>query len=465
MALTPTTVPLQFGGLNAATNNLHTQFDIQLNKWLKTHPEPTNKASETLKYWEKVCAERDRRIQFFRSFMALKEPQPLLEQWVVSSLENSAKAKFYDFLEQRAEPVPAALWGIRGLNIPLTPKSVERIESRIGFNVINAVGLDSTSLLTFSKADCFQRFFNHAVATTPNLPEASLPVSMLSSLILKYVPHLTAQDSLKLQEFIQGGTAKMKDITFLSTLFNKRRDTLEVINAYELYVRKYGEQYTTTELEYLKPIFYVTNLYTAPTTKMVQWYEHIRPTLTNAYYIRSLDEIHHLESADTTAIREARQLIGAQEVGNYLENIGSGLWAFQKNYMEGSEVWDEIKRQSKGKPTYLIFWTNDEYGRRALADARQFQASLPKEQLNFVFLCEYKTKEEVWLENVVKNKNRGLHVKLTQNQNLFFENEWAITHAPFGVLIDANGKYIKRDAPLPADREGWDKIWNKVFRK
>ncbi|HAK79042.1 MAG TPA: hypothetical protein DCM71_19560, partial [Runella sp.] len=136
-----------------------------------------------------------------------------------------------------------------------------------------------------------------------------------------------------------------------------------------------------------------------------------------------------------------------------------------KIYMGGREFWDEIKRKVRGTPTYLLFWTNDEYGMRALAEARQLEASLPKGQLNFVYLSEYKESTNVWVENVVKRKSRGLHGKLTQHQNEFLEAEWEITQAPFAVILDAQGKYLKRNAPLPGDREGWSKIWPKVFKR
>ena len=65
---------------------------------------------------------------------------------------------------------------------------------------------------------------------------------------------------------------------------------------------------------------------------------------------------------------------------------------------------------------------------------------------------------------MLKSKSRGLHIKLDETQNDFFVNEWGISNVPHSVLVDANGKYIQRDAPLPADRAGWDKIWPKVVR-
>ena len=113
---------------------------------------------------------------------------------------------------------------------------------------------------------------------------------------------------------------------------------------------------------------------------------------------------------------------------------------------------------------YALFWTNDEFGRRALAESRDLRASLPEEKVVFVYLCEHTGNEDVWLENVVKSKTRGLHVKLEEPQTDFLVSAWEIDHVPYAVLLDANGKYLKRTAPLPADQEGWDKIRDRVFR-
>lgn len=38
--------------------------------------------------------------------------------------------------------------------------------------------------------------------------------------------------------------------------------------------------------------------------------------------------------------------------------------------------------------SYLIFWTNDEYGKRVLAEARELRTSLPEDKVAFVYLCE-----------------------------------------------------------------------------
>lgn len=460
-SLAKSDIPLRFAGVNAEVNNLHAQFYVQRKKWLEANPAPTTNTTDPSKYWQHLDTESNRQIAFFRSLPAFTKAPPLLEEWVVSSIENTAKAQLYSFLQKTEQRVPNSLWVI-------SPSNAEQQTNRMGANgkpTATVADLDQSSLLTFARADFFQQFSAHAQLMTPGLSVSALPVTKIASMILAYVPDIAPEEKTKLQEISLGGSAKTRDLTMLNNLFSKKRDTLESINTFELENRKYSFYFGDMGADYLNATFYVRHLYTASIFNKKVWYQHIRPTLTSAYYQKSLDELHHIECSDSTIIREANDIVGLQTQGNYEAELGNGITLYQKIYMSGRDFWEEIKRKVRGKPTYLLFWTNDEYGMRALAEARQLEASLPKGQLNFVYLAEYKEGANVWLENVVKSKCRGLHGKLTQYQNGFLEAEWEITQAPYAVILDAQGKYLKRNAPLPGDREEWRKIWPKIFKK
>ncbi len=428
-------VPLRFGGLYAATNNRHAQFYTAFNKWLKANPEKPAKFDNSYRFWQKAALEQDRRVNFYRSFF--KTNDPLLDKWVISSVEDATKAKFFNLLTQRKETIPTGL--------------------------IGAVDLDTTGFLTFAKADSYQQFMNHAFITTPDLIQGALTVDKLSALILKYIPDLTAEDSLKLNSFVKGGKAKMKDLDFLNTLFNRREEMLRLISIYEVYCRKLGAAYNEKELEYLKTVFYAGNINNFTSRKMTIWYNHILTTLKNPYYIRSLDEIHHIESSDSALITTSIAQIDYATQNAPLE-VKSGIFlAKNSEFTSPITIWEQIKKKYLGRNIYLIFWTNDDVGRAALEEARALRERLPENKIAFVYLCEHQTTDELWIQSVVKSKSRGLHIKLSETQDDNFVTEWQIDSVPHCVLIDANGKYIRRDAPHPADLEGWNKIWNKVF--
>lgn len=457
--------PLRFGGLFEATNNRHARFYTAFNKWLKTNPAKPYKTTNALKYWEQACEERDRRIKYFHT--SVFEIDTLLDHWVISSLENATKAQFYNFLKQRNEPIPTALWGIWGLNSPLSPKAASSLVQRVGGTgqLANTVSLDTSLLLTFAKADCYQQFSSHALSIIPPLDEGTLPINRLAALLLQYIPDLTQFDTLKLEAFVRGGSASLKDVKYLNSLFVRKQDTLNLITVYELYAKKIGMAYLDKELDYLQSVFYVLNLNNVSYKQMTQWYNHIRPTLKNPYYIRSLDEIHQIECVDSGLIQTTQLNLNTNAtIDNPIETKSGIFLAQNSSFTSAITIWEQIKKKYLGRNIYLIFWTNDEVGRAALEEAQALRERLPENKIAFVYLCEHQTTDELWIQSVVKSKSRGLHLKLSETQDDNFITEWQIDSVPHCVLIDTNGKYIKRKAPHPADLEGWNKIWNKVFR-
>jgi hypothetical protein len=177
-----------------------------------------------------------------------------------------------------------------------------------------------------------------------------------------------------------------------------------------------------------------------------------------------LDEIHHIESLDSALTRSAASQIDNATMADPLE-VKSGIFLTKNSeFTNGSTIWERLKKKYQGKTIYLVFWTNDEVGRTALAEAQALRGTMPENKIAFVYLCEHQATDELWIQSVVKSKSRGLHIKLNETQNDYFVGEWGIDSVPHCALVDANGKYIQRNAPLPADRAGWDKIWNKVVR-
>jgi len=437
-SLTKSDVPLRFRGLNATTNNRHAKFEVAFKKWLKANPEKSINTTSTLSFWEKLLTEQNRRIDYYRKFATFKDP--LLDTWVESSFQEETKARFYAYLTQAQTPMP--------------------------LDLLTRADLDTNILLTYSKADCYQQFTNHALVTTATPSQNTLAIEKLAHLILQYVPNLAKEDSLRLRGFVEGKSAKMTDLKWLNGLFKQKEEILTLVSLFELYMKQYGAVYNQKELDYLKGMFYTNNLYSFTSDKMSLWYKHIRPTLQNSYYARTLDEIHHIESQDTLKIAQAKRnfytLDDNRTSNQYSIDITPEVSVYKDFNKNGPQLWKEIREKNKDKAIYAIFWTNDEFGRRALAESTQFRATLLEERVAFVYLSEYSTDEDVWIENIIRSDARGLHVKLDREQSDFFAEDWRINRVPHCVFVDANGKYIDRNAPLPADREGWNKLWNKM---
>lgn len=440
-SLTTSDIPFRFSGLNATTNNLHAKFEVTFDKWHKANPEKSNDASNANLFWENLLVEQNRKIDFYRNFSPSKDT--LLNTWVISSLKEAAKARFYSFLSKKKLAMP--------------------------LDLLNPITLDTTTFLTFAKADYYQQFGRYASNTAPTL-QASLPVETLARLLLQYTPNLQKNDSLKLASFANNtATAKKSDLNWLDGLaFLAQKMKIEPVLEFELYAHHYGKAYNEKDLDYLKAVFYTTKLYNFKNDKMNLWYKHIRPTLQNPYYARALDEIHHIESKDTLRIAQAKRnfyTLDNNRTSNYYSiDITPAVHVYKDFNQNGAQLWKEIREKTEGKAIYAIFWTNDEFGRRALAESLQLRTILLEERVAFVYLSEYNINEDVWIENIVKSNTRGLHIKLDEEQNDFFVNKWRISRVPYAVFVDANGKYIDRDAPLPANREGWDTLWKKMAR-
>ncbi|MEZ4900387.1 MAG: hypothetical protein R2822_00720 [Spirosomataceae bacterium] len=194
-SLTKSDTPFKFRGRNAHTNNRHALWEANFSKWLKTNPEKPEKSKDALSFWENTLVEQNRRIAFYQQFATSNDL--LLTTWVLSSLQEAAKAHFFAYLAQEKAPLP--------LNLPtLAP-------------------LDTTLLLTFAKADCYYQFTQHATATVPSITNGALPIEMLARLILQYVLHLSEDDHQKLTDIAAGKRAKMTDLKWLNGLFKKKK--------------------------------------------------------------------------------------------------------------------------------------------------------------------------------------------------------------------------------------------------
>ncbi|MDF7818846.1 hypothetical protein P1X15_14620 [Runella sp. MFBS21] len=431
-------LPLLFEGVLANINNQHTRFWAAFNKWLITNPEKKESTDNINRFWETLTTERERRTAYFSSFFS--QPEPLLSQWVLSSFSDIMVARFYDQLLQTDAPFPTSFTSL--------------------------VALDTTQILTFSKANSYDKFIQHTVNTTPTPKESTLPVKLLSTLILENIPNLSEEEKERLFSFTENGVAKMRDINFLNTLFERRKDIMQPLSIFETYLKKYASAISTKELDYIQANFYARYINSAMPQTMELWYHHIRPKISNQLYKISLDELHHNENLDSTLINKTyRQLSENAQVNinEALEPI-SGVYLHQNAVADGNAVWEKIKRHYRGTPFYVIFWTNDDLGLQSLEEARLLRNLYSEKELPFVYLCEQDSGEDLWVQSVIKNKNRGLHIKLTEEQNDFFVNSWGITRVPHSVLVDATGKYISRDAPLPSDQKGWEKIHNKIWR-
>lgn len=429
--------PFRFAGVNAAINHLHAQFEIALAKANLTSKRD-KWPNKPLERWLLLTQERDQKWAFYNTFAKQYPPNPTLDAWVRQALWELPKAELYAMLTQ--PPVSA-----------------------IPAELSDSLRLDTTRLLTLAKADFLRRFTQYAMVATPQTKN-SLSVQVLSRLVLRYVPDIDSSYRRQLRELVEGKPAKMSDLNWINPLFQKQEVVLQQLTQCELALKQLAANYNTREFDFLKAALYVEKLHRSPMKELTLWYIHLRPSIQNPLYARSLDEIHHFENQDSTAVAAAYDFTLLQHSTTDLLKIEvkPDTWLAKYTDASGIDVWKALKKEMLRQPTYVVFWSNDEYGRRLLAESRLLKARIPA--LNIIYICDFFSKETLWAESVIKSKTTGLHLKLTDSeQNDFFVGEWRINRVPFCVLYDTSGKSIKRNAPLPADMEGWHKLWNKMF--
>lgn len=89
-----------------------------------------------------------------------------------------------------------------------------------------------------------------------------------------------------------------------------------------------------------------------------------------------------------------------------------------------------------------------------MAEARELRTSLPEDKVAFVYLCEDKDNEDVWIENVVKSKSKGLHIKLSDTQNDFFVSEWELLKFLIAHLLMPTENIFSATPFLPTAKAG-----------
>ncbi|MCU0340008.1 MAG: hypothetical protein MUE30_08990 [Spirosomaceae bacterium] len=433
-------LPFRFDGLHATANNLHALYEVKLVQSNITSQKTKPSTTPTEK-WLILTDERDKKWNVYRNFIVQHPTNETLDAWVRQSLWSQVKAQYYAFL---TTPAPRA----------------------IPAELTDSLQLDTTQLLTFAKADFLRQFSQYALKSVPALPQKSLSVAVFSKLILRYVSDIDSNRREQLKAFVAGQSAKVSDLNWMNKLIGNKDTLIQQLSDFELFIKQLATVYDESTLDYLKTALYVEGIAQMPMKTLTFWFNHIRPDIKNLRYGRSLDEIYRFENRDSVMIAEAMpfaQLTGPTNDWLKIEALPNLFLAKHTN-ATGVNIWLKIRQMRPENPTYVVFWSNDQYGRRLLKEMNHLKKQLPK--LNYLFICDAFSDETIWIETVIKSKVEGIHLKLTDaEQNDFFVNEWSIKQVPHAVLFDATGKLIKRNAPLPFDAEGWTKIWDKVVSK
>lgn len=442
-------LPIRFGGLYAATNQRHAQYYVALNEYVKNQKDltPNFKNKNVLSEWTNLLTIKDENWKFFNRFQTQQPKDTLLDNWVEQTLTNRAKADFFQLLYLQQESIPVTL---RDKLLP-----------------------DTCSLLTFAKADLYGAFANYAFSKTMSGDVESISTKILAKLLLRYTPNLATSMPTRYKKLekvaIGEDIVTAKELGWMSGLVRLKADTIIILSGCETNVNLVTSNYDVAYTDVLKSIFYAQNIHKMPQHSLNLWYDYIRPEIKNPVYAKSLEEVHNFENKDSVLLTQIRQLPVRQKP-NKLDFLtlpdlpDVEIYLDKKLGLDSDSVFEWVTKPSI-VPTYVLFFAADKYGFQALAAAQAMKQQVGN-SLNFVFICDSRSNIDIWKDMVVKTKVQGQHLKLVNGwtNDLFVEN-WGIDRVPFAVLIDAKGKYMSRNAPLPNEQERWNKIWDKVSKK
>jgi hypothetical protein len=420
--------PFRFSGTNAQVNNQLTRY-----KAFEFKNKPKTDGRQLSKKVEGRSTEDSRKIltnEFIITYEKYRETHdvlPLLDQYIKSGIKFEVSSFLYD----------------RGL-----AEHDTRVERDIPGGSLRPV---NDLFLTVQRATAMERFAAYAgsrIAEQAQSGAQGIPVGMFATLVDRYIQDLSETERTRVQELKAGRAGLNRDMPMLQRILQRHQDTLAKLLVYETGMSRYRKIVDSTGLDYLKANFLATNFSSMELKNQKFLFQHIISQVADPHYRLSLDELYRLEVKDSATVKAVADKFTDQL--NTPVEVLSGV-TLMRSSKYGKELIEQIRQQAQGRLAYLLIWSTDgdESRQEALA-ARALQEQLGTRDILFVYLCTTDTSLELWREWVAKNKPKGLNIFVESDQ---FNSVAALlrdVNIPAAGLVGRDGKFIKRDMPLPS---------------
>lgn len=422
--------PFRFSGTNAQVNNQLTRYKAYE---FKNRPKVDNRqlsrrlAGRSAEDSRKILTNEF--IATYEKYRQTNEVLPLLDQYIRSAVRYEVSAFLYD-------------------------KALAEQDSRLEINVPPSSLRPTDDLfLTIQRTTAMERFAAYAASRVTDLSLAgagrSIPVSTFARLVDRYVSDLSETERTRIQELKNAKTGVSRDITMLQRILQRNDDKLSRLLQYETTMAQYRKTVDSTGLDYLKANFLEMNLSSVELKNQELLYRHILPQVNDPYYRLSLEELYRLEVKDSATVREVAGKFSDRQVDEPVEVL-SGV-TIMRSSQYGKEFIEQLQKQALGRSIYLLAWsTDEETARQEALAAGALQERVGSRDVLFVYVCSSETSMTLWREWVAKNKTKGLHVYVDQDQLGNLLGSLRAEYIPAAGLIGRDGKFIKRDAPLPS---------------
>lgn len=428
-SLFTTSVPFQFGGVNARINQEYARYKAFEATYTGTpKPEALSTAISgpvTVRSFTTLTDAYGKALAAFRQRQPLL---PLTDRWLGSVNTYNAAAFFYDRLIYGGGEEPDALGD------QLRPAS--------------------DPLLTGARAIAMNRFATYATQTINEDAAlqrgAGLSVQKLAQLLLRFSPRLSEAERQRLNEFSTRNEARNSDLRFFDGLVKRSNDTIQRLINYDLLIQRATTKFDTPSVNYLTAYWLATSLPALTIRQANVLYAYARPRITESALGQSLDELYRLETGDSTAVWAANSRLAKAGPSVAELEVSPGVFVTRNAGASGQGLFDQVVNANRGKLIYVLLTTPDtEAGRQAALDAQRLRDAYSARDMALIYLPDTSTNPALWPELATRNKLEGDHLLLTGDQLADVASRLRSGDGVSGTLISRVGKIIKRNAPLP----------------
>jgi hypothetical protein len=433
-SITKKAIPFQFEGHLAAVNNMLAAYKVFETKAFANNTKIIKDIPrliaplQAIKAYSTLTTIENEKIDVWNKFKQNKNPDTILNNWVLTNYNHETIAELYDYLTGTGNTLPVELQDA------VTPK--------LGKS------------LSFAQANVFYKMANYAtnqIKVKIN-NKSSLPVTTMTKLLLKYVP-LSVSERTYLRAIIDSNAAKMSDLSKLNQFYKRKNDTLTQVLSYELMAQKYGDTYDKATTEFLKAQFSPSMASKLTYNERTLIHAHAQDDTQQSELKQSASEVYSRGIKDKPLADKLKQRFEEAPNADLLLTYSIDELPltdfFKYRTVSGSNLLSLIKKSNPGKMLYFIPWRigNDDDARE-LYYARQWSETLDPSKILFVYVCQWGEDEELWAEAATRTRTRGLHLYLNSIQYSSFVSSFEGNFPDECSFLDEKGNY-KRFANIP----------------
>ncbi|WP_234735121.1 hypothetical protein [Tellurirhabdus bombi] len=433
-----TELPFRFGGNLANVNNQLARFKAYEAKNRK--PADNRRLQQRL---ERKSADGtfltlvEEFSKLSNEYKAQNTLQPLLNDFLTSTIRYEAATYLFDKYTAEELTLPASvLDSLRPAKDPF-------------MSIARATAYDRLSVYLVQKVN------RRPVQASNRSTQNGLAIQRLAELLLRYGSGLTNTEKSKLNEIISKGGAQNKDLPLINRVYERNADTLSKLVPYEALLAQIDKSSDSTEGEFLTGQLIAQSWLQSTLNETRLTYAHFTPRVSSRNYKLSFSELYNLQIKDSAAIRGVNQLVKKQASPGNPISVMPGVALLDASalpngsFPSGRDVANKIREQGRGRLIYVITWSDQIEQTQDMALQAQSLAEQFRNDLLVVYLCAGDLNKSFWQEWVARNKPRGLHVFAPDENASEIMLALRTLDMPSAALLGRDGKFIKRQAPLP----------------